>query len=234
MTNNKLKCLIIDDEPAAQAVLKHFISMIDFLEIKKLCINTQQAQIALEEHRDINLLFLDINMPKETGLDFYNSLKNPPAVIFTTAYPQYAVNAFDLTAVDYLLKPISFERFLNAVNKAYQQLIHFENEVSNSILIKSNKVLHQINLSDIQVIEAFGDYIKIHTEAKTVVTNSTLTNFLKELTTSNFIRCHKSFAVNKNLVDVVEGNTIHIKTQQIPIGQKYKATFLKRFKQEKY
>jgi DNA-binding LytR/AlgR family response regulator len=169
-------------------------------------------------------------MPKQSGLDFYKSLKNAPAVIFTTAYPQFAVDAFDLTAVDYLLKPIAFERFLNAVNKAYQQLINFENEVSNSILVKSNKVLHQINLSDIHVIEAFGDYVKIHTQTKTIVTNSTLTNFLNELTASNFIRCHKSFAVNKNLVNVVEGNTIYIKTQQIPVGQKYKASFLEHLK----
>ena len=230
MTNNKLKCLIIDDEPAAQAVLKHFISMIDFLEIKALCNNTKQANLALRDYSDINLLFLDINMPKETGLDFYKSLKNPPAVIFTTAYPQYAVNAFDLTAVDYLLKPISFERFSSAVNKAYKQHINFENEAASSILVKSNKVLHQINLSDIHVIEAFGDYVKVHSETKTVVTNSTLTNFLNELTASNFIRCHKSFAVNKNLVNVVEGNTIYIRNHQIPIGQKYKTTFLEQLK----
>ena len=226
MANKVLTCLIVDDEPAAQAVLKHFISMIDFVQITSVCSNTKQAQVALNEHNDIDLIFLDINMPKQSGLDFYKSLENAPAVIFTTAYPQFAVDAFDLTAVDYLLKPIAFERFLNAVNKAYQQLINFENEVSNSILVKSNKVLHQINLSDIHVIEAFGDYVKIHTETKTIVTNSTLTNFLNELTASNFIRCHKSFAVNKNLVNVVEGNTIYTKTQEVPIGQKYKATFL--------
>lgn len=230
MNHKILKCLVIDDEPSAQAVLKHFIGMIDFVEIKSLCFNTNDAQTALQKYNDINLIFLDINMPKQSGLEFYKSLNNPPAVIFTTAYPQFAVDAFDLTAIDYLLKPIAFERFLSAVNKAYQQLINFENEVSNNILLKSNKILHQINLSDIQVIEAFGDYVKIHTETKTIVTNSTLTNFLNELTTSNFIRCHKSFAVNKNLVNVVEGNTIYIKAREVPIGPKYKKAFLEQLK----
>lgn len=222
--------MIIDDEPSAQAVLKHFIGMIDFIEIKSLCFNTNEAQMALQKYNDINLTFLDINMPKKSGLEFYKSLNNPPAVIFTTAYPQFAVDAFDLTAIDYLLKPIAFERFLSAVNKAYQQLANFENEATNSILIKANKVLHQINLVDIYVVEALGDYVKIHTKDKIVVTNSTLTNFLKELPASTFIRCHKSFAVNKNLVNVVEGNTIYMSSQQIPIGQKYKTAFLERFK----
>lgn len=230
MTGNTLKCLIIDDEPSAQAVLKHYISMINFVEIKSLCFNTNEAQIALQKHNDINLIFLDINMPKTSGLDFYKSLKNPPAVIFTTAYPQFAVEAFNITAIDYLLKPISFERFLDAVNKASQKLINSKNEVTNSIIIKANKVLHQVNLNDILFIEAYGDYVKIHTNEKTIVTNSTFSNFIKDLPSSNFTRCHKSFVVNKNLVNVVEGNTIYIKSQQIPIGQKYKAVFLEQLK----
>ncbi len=230
MITKPIKCIIVDDEPSAQAVLKHFISMIDFIDIKSLCFNTEEAEKALDKHRDINLIFLDINMPKVSGLNFYKSLSDPPEVILTTAYPQYALEAFDINAVDYLLKPIAFERFSAAVNKVLEKLMNLPTIANQSIVVNSNKVLHQIIINDILFVEAFGDYIKIHTTEKVVVVNNSLSNFLKELPSEQFARCHKSFVVNKNLINVVEGNTIHIEKLSIPIGLKYKAEFLANLK----
>lgn len=230
MITKPIKCIIVDDEPSAQAVLKHFISMIDFIDIKSLCFNAEEAEKALLKNQDINLIFLDINMPKVSGLNFYKSLSDPPEVILTTAYPQYALEAFDINAVDYLLKPIAFERFFAAVKKVFEKLKNLPTIANQSIVVNSNKVLHQIIINDILFVEAFGDYIKIHTTDKVVVVNNSLSNFLKELPSEQFARCHKSFVVNKNLINVVEGNTIHIEKLSIPIGLKYKAKFLANLK----
>lgn len=230
MITKPIKCIIVDDEPSAQAVLKHFISMIDFIDIKSLCFNTEEAEKALQKHQDINLIFLDINMPKVSGLKFYKSLQNPPEVILTTAYPQYALEAFDINAVDYLLKPIAFERFSAAANKVLEKLKNLPTIANQSIVVNSNKVLHQIIINDILFVEAFGDYIKIRTTEKVVVVNSALSNFLNELPAEQFVRCHKSFVVNKKLINVVEGNCINIEKYQIPIGQKYKSEFIENLK----
>lgn len=230
MTTKSIKCIIVDDEPSAQAVIRHFISKIDFIEIKSLCFNTEEAEKALHQDQDINLIFLDINMPKVSGLSFYKSLKNPPEVILTTAYPQYALEAFDINAIDYLLKPIAFERFTAAVNKVLEKLKNLPTIANQSIVVNSNKVLHQIIINDIVFVEALGDYIKIHTTEKVVVINSSLSNFVDDLPAEQFVRCHKSFVVNKKLINVVEGNKININKLSIPIGLKYKVSFLENLK----
>ncbi|TPV33259.1 response regulator transcription factor [Paucihalobacter ruber] len=227
MTNKPIKCIIVDDEPAAQAVMKHFIGMVDFVEIKAICFNANEAKIALKTHPDTNLIFLDINMPGESGLNFYKQLDNPPELILTTAYPQYAVEAFEINATDYLLKPIAFERFMSALDKVSDKIATPETKLAQHIIIKSNKVIHQVNLEELQMVEAFGDYIKIHTSEKIIVSNNTLTNFLNQLP-DYFLRCHKSFVVNKNLINLVEGNTISINHLKIPIGQTYKTKFIER------
>ena len=223
-----LRCLIIDDEPSSQLVLKTFIADVGFLELCGIANNAVEALNLLQQHADIDLLFLDINMPKISGLTFYKSLQNPPHVIFTTAYSQYAIEGFEVNAVDYLLKPFSFDRFFKAVNKVIENQSGQEvkNHEDSFILIKSSKTLHKVNPSDILFIEALGDYVKVHLETSYLLTNNTFTSVLESLPELVFIRTHKSFAINFAKMNSLEGNLITINNHKIPIGQKYKADFL--------
>lgn len=224
----KIKCLIIDDEPSSQTVLKKFVADVNFLELVGVCNNAIDALQVLKQNQSIDLLFLDINMPKISGLTFYKSLQNPPHVIFTTAYSQYAVDGFEVNAIDYLLKPFSFERFFTAVNKVLEkQMPNDRQKVSDYfIMIKSNKVLHKINTNDILYIEALGDYVKVHLEDQMIMTNATFTSVFESLPQHIFIRTHKSFAINFKKMNSIEGNQTLIKSHKIPIGQKYRTEFL--------
>jgi len=228
----KIKCLIIDDEPSSQTVLKNFVADVDFLELKGVCNNAIDALQVLKQNQDIDLLFLDVNMPKISGLTFYKSLQNPPEVIFTTAYPQYAVDGFEVNAIDYLLKPFSFERFFTAVNKVLEK--KFSNgkqsngnqiEEERFMFVKSSKTLHKINFENILFVEAYGDYVKVHQEQQCVLTNATFTSVLETLPKDIFIRTHKSFAINFKKMNTISGNQITIQKHKIPIGQTYKAEF---------
>jgi len=224
----KINCLIIDDEPSSQTVLKKFVGDIDFLELVTVCDNAIEALKFLSQNQNIDLLFLDINMPKISGLTFYKSLQNPPEVIFTTAYPQYAIEGFEVNAIDYLLKPFSFERFFTAVNKVVEKKYSHENKSDdNFILIKSSKTLHKIVLEDILFAEAYGDYVKIHLNNQCILTNMTFTSILEALPTDVFIRTHKSFAINFKKMNSISGNQITIDKHKIPIGQKYRTEFYK-------
>lgn len=221
----KLNCLIVDDEPSSQSILKIFCEDVDFLNVIKICNNALEAMSILNSQNDIDLLFLDINMPKLSGLNFYKSLLNPPDVIFTTAYSEFALEGFEVNAIDYLLKPFSFERFLAAVNKALNKKKSEKNS-DDTIIIKANKVLHQVHPDDILFVEAFGDYVKVHQENTVITTNSTFTNILKILP-KQFVRCHKSFAINLKKMNSLAGNVITIGDKTVPIGQTYKSDFLK-------
>ncbi|MGM5470215.1 LytR/AlgR family response regulator transcription factor [Flavobacteriaceae bacterium LMO-SS05] len=223
----KINCLIIDDEPSSQLVLKKFIDDVDFLELMGVCNNAIEAIHELKQNQVIDLLFLDINMPKISGLTFYKSLQNPPEVIFTTAYPQYAVDGFEVNAIDYLLKPFSFERFFTAVNKVVEKKFTNGNHLGKDhfILIKSNKALYKINSENILFIEAFGDYVKVHMEDKMIMTNATFISVFESLPKHLFIRIHKSFAINFKKMNSIIGNQVIIKTHKIPIGQKFKSEF---------
>lgn len=224
-TNPSISCIIIDDEPSSQNVLKHFINETPVLDLKKVCNNAFEAFKFLQLNQNIDLIFLDINMPKLTGLDFYKSLQNPPRVIFTTAYPQYAVEGFEVNAVDYLLKPIAYNRFLTAINKVISS--EEDSIVKEGFLIlKENKSLHKVHLKDILYIEAYGDYVKIHTIHKTIITHSTFSSFIDNLP-SYFLRTHKSFCINLHQLDQLNGNQIQINEYKIPIGQTYKQSVLK-------
>jgi DNA-binding LytR/AlgR family response regulator len=224
----KIKCLIIDDEPSSQTVLKKFVAEVDFLDLVGVCNNAVDALQVLKQTHSIDLLFLDINMPKISGLTFYKSLQNPPNVIFTTAYPQYAVEGFEVNAIDYLLKPFSFERFFAAVNKVVEKKFGNGNNLDNDqfIMIKSSKTLHKVNFENIIFIEAYGDYVKVHLEDQLILTNATFNSFLESLPNQIFIRTHKSFAINFKKMDSISGNQITIKKYKVPIGQKYKEEFL--------
>lgn len=227
----KINCLIIDDEPTSQVVLKKYISDVDFLQLCGVVNNAVEALAELKNNSDIDLLFLDINMPKISGLTFYKSLQNPPCVIFTTAYSRYAIDGFDVNAIDFLLKPFSFERFFIAVNKVLEKrsTTEINAKENHAILIKSNKITHKIFSNDILFIEAFGDYVKVYVEDKYILTNNTFSNILEMLPKNLFVQTHKSYAINLEKINTLNGNQIAIDKHRIPIGLKFKADFLKSF-----
>ena len=220
-----IKCIIIDDEPSSQNVLKSFIDKIDYLEVLQICNNALEALDFLKNNT-VDLFFLDINMPHLSGISFYKSLKNPPKVIFTTAYSEYALEGFEVEAIDYLLKPFSFERFVKAVTKVKA----LNDNKTDYILLKSDKKLHQIKTDDIYFIEGLGDYIKVHLKDAYLVTYKSLTKMNDLLPKSDFIQDHKSFIINKKKLDYIAGNLAVVNTNKIPLGQKFKSNFLNKIK----
>ncbi|GAB3662278.1 LytTR family DNA-binding domain-containing protein [Echinicola sediminis] len=227
----KIHCLLVEDEPAARKLLESYIADVPELTLIASCKNALEAGEVLRKSA-VQLLFLDINMPKLSGLAFYKSLSHPPYVIFTTAYPQYAVEGFELDAVDYLLKPFPFERFLKAVNKAIAKF-HKSPAIKTDpgfLILKSEKKLFRIGLDEMVYLEAFGDYVKVHCVDKVLIVHETFQTLINQLPENEFIRIHKSFAISLHKLNHIEGNTVHIKNVQIPIGQAYKADFLDRIK----
>lgn len=220
-----ISCLIIDDELSSQRVLQHFVADTDLLDLKGTYSSTADAFKHLQIHGGVDLLFLDINMPQQTGLDFYKTLQNPPEVIFTTAYPQYAVDGFEVNALDYLLKPIAYERFLAAIGKIRNNQ-NSEVIEDDFIVLKENKALHKVFYSTIQYVEGFGDYVKVHTEEKTIITHSTFSKLLERLP-NYFLRVHKSFSINLKKLNHLSGNQITVDSHVVPVGQTYKQTVLK-------
>ena len=221
----KINCIIIDDEKSSQNVLQHFIGETTGLELKATCNSAAEAFDYLKTNAHVDVLFLDINMPEQSGLDFYKMLKNPPQVIFTTAYPQYAVDGFEVNATDYLLKPIAYDRFLRAITKVSEAMNETQND-SEFIVLKENKTLHKVYFKDIQFLEAYGDYVKVNTTKKMITTHGTFSSLLGKLP-DYFLRTHKSFSINLNRMNLLSGNQITIESHNIPIGQTYKASVLK-------
>jgi DNA-binding LytR/AlgR family response regulator len=219
-----INAIIIDDEPSSREIIKTYIEDCSNINLVKECKNAFEANEIIQ-NRVIDLMFLDINMPKLSGLEFLKSLNNPPKVIFTTAYPEYAVDGFDLNAVDYLLKPFSFERFLKAVNKLPQTT---KSNKKTFISFKSSKKIYRIQIEDINYIESLGDYIKISYSGNSIVVHDTLQSILSQINYEKIIRVHKSFAININKFDHIEGNTIKIGNKEIPIGQTHKQNLLSK------
>ncbi|MCH4552896.1 MULTISPECIES: LytR/AlgR family response regulator transcription factor [Aestuariibaculum] len=220
----KHKCLIVDDEPPAIKVLTNYIKTLNQLDIVGTCVNAFQAIELLNEHK-IDLMFLDINMPKLIGTDLLKSLRYPPKVIFTTAHKGYAIEAFDLDAIDYLLKPISFERFLKAVNK-YSQLNATESEEiiddSGFLYFRSDRKMIKIFLEEILYIESLRDYIIIHKEdCTTLKVKQTLSSVEDMLPKNLFIRIHRSFIISINKVTAFTKNDVEIGKIEIPFGKNY-------------
>src|SRR5215813_5271596 len=231
-SDHKTRCLIIDDEPLAREILRQHISGVEALHLAGSCSNAVEAVSFLKEH-PVDLLFLDIQMPQLLGTDLIRTLKNPPKVIFTTAYRKYALEGFELDAVDYLLKPISFERFLKAINKILQ--INFasdqtfslpqENrkEPANSFLyFRADRKMVKVFFNDILFVEALKDYIKIVTPNKTIVTKYVLTTLADLLPTDEFLRIHKSYVVAINKIESFSADSIQIAKHELPIGRLYK------------
>lgn len=218
--------MIVEDEPVSQELLRRYISELPELQLVAVCSNAIAAGEALRKSK-VDLLFLDINMPKLSGPDFYASLINPPAVIFTTAYPEFAVNGFELNAVDYLVKPFPFERFVKAVGK-YMDKSKAGAVSPSYIILQADKKTYKVDLSEIELIEAMGDYAKVKTTAKTLIVHQTLQRLGEQLPQDTFRRIHKSFIIPMSKLQYIEGNIAVVGGQKIPIGQTYRAEFLER------
>lgn len=217
-------CIIVEDEPLSQEILESYLQDCPQLRLKAICNDALEAnQILLKE--PIDLLFLDINMPKMNGIEWLKSLDQSPKVIFTTAYPEYAVEGFDLNALDYLLKPFSFERFLRSVNKFLSLQDKVGEKLENqeeTILVKSNKKTYLIKPSELSFIESEGDYLKLHREDDCLVIHDTLKNFQTKLPSKEFLRIHRSFIINVGKIDFLEGNQVCIDKKMVPIASSYR------------
>lgn len=217
-----MNCLALDDEPLALEIIEDFARKAPFPMHVKTFENAALALRYLQEE-PVDLLFLDIKMPDITGIQFLKSLKHPPMVIFTTAYEEFAIDGFELDVVDYLLKPIPFERFLKAVVKAQEHLP--VTQQNDYIFVKTEYKIIKINLEDILYIEALKDYIKIYTHNQPVLTLKSLKAFESRLPKDKFIRVHRSYLVAMNKINSVERNTVMIANQPIPISEGYRDKF---------
>lgn len=225
-----MNCLIVDDEPLAQDVIEHYIAKTDFLQLTGKCNTALQAFSMLNKEK-IDLMFLDIQMPEINGLELLKTLKHPPKVILTTAYTEYALDGYELDVVDYLLKPISFERFLKAVNKLAAHTnteaaitnTKATNDSSKEIFVKSDGKYIRIDPADILYIEGLKNYLVIYTTQKKVIVHSTMKNIEDELNPfRHFIRVHKSYIINRHFILEIEGNMIKLGNAVVPVGGSYK------------
>ncbi len=222
----KLKCIITDDEPIARKGLQSYVERIDFLELVGVCEDAVQLNNQLKSQQ-ADLLFLDIEMPYMTGIELLNSLSNPPKVIITSAYAEYAIKGYDLEVSDYLLKPISFERFLKAVNKVYDQLISSQTPVVQDYLfVKTSLKLEKIRFNDMRFIEGVENYVAIYTSDGKIITHTTLRTILQKLPPERFVQVHKSYLVNIDKIDSIEGNLLGIGKSKIPLSRTYKEAAL--------
>jgi DNA-binding LytR/AlgR family response regulator len=229
----KLRCLIVDDEPLALDVLETFVTRLDNLELVCRCNNAVEAYNCLQtEH--IDLIFLDIQMPKLTGIEFLKSIPHPPKVIFTTAYRDYALDSYELNAVDYLLKPISFERFLKAVSKVAvaEPRVATVTPVAAPapdtdykdafIYLKADKKMVKVMLSDILYIESLKDYIRVKTETREIISYQKISFLEEKLPTDKFLRIHRSFIIALDKIQAFSATAVDIGKTEIPIGRFYK------------
>lgn len=223
----KIKCIIIDDEPLAISVIKNHLNEFQNIELVAT-FNTAIAALPIIETQEIDVIFLDINMPKMSGLEFLRTLTSKPQIIITTAYREFAVESFDLDVLDYLVKPIPFGRFYKAINKITSR-INLEKEKSTEmslkedpfIFLKVDKKMMKIKLVNILYIESLKDYIKVFTEIGDYLVHKSMTSISDELPSDNFLRIHRSFTVAINKITSVEGNSIEINKKRIPIGRNY-------------
>lgn len=226
-----IKALVIDDEPLSHEVIRNYASGLNSLEIAQYFSDAMMAFDYLNNNH-IDLIFLDVNMPKLSGIDFLKALKNPPLVILITAYTEYAAESYELNVLDYLPKPFSLPRFLKSIQKAEQHLTLLKSKpisrAPESIFVKSNKKTFQIHLSDITYVEGLGDYIKIFTEKSHFISNLTMKKMEELLPHNDFLRVHKSFIINIGKVISLEGNLIELPGRKIGLGDNYRQDFLNR------
>lgn len=231
-----MKCVVIDDEPLAQQLIGQYIADVPSLEVVAVFQNGLEAMDLLSR-QSVDLLFLDINMPKINGLDLLRSMRNPPVVIVTTAYREHALDAYELDVVDYLEKPYSFHRFLRAVEKAKEKIIatkvnkspdqNATTEKSHRfIFVKTNKKSLKVHLDDILYVESLSDYVRFHLSNQRLTIHATLKNVEQWLPAKEFPRIHKSYVVALSKVVSVEGNQVKLTDLDLPIGSNYRKAFL--------
>ncbi|MFA8434738.1 MAG: LytR/AlgR family response regulator transcription factor [Marinifilaceae bacterium] len=234
MPENRTKCLVVDDEPLSREILMDYIAQCPYLDCIAECKNAIEANQLILTH-DIQILFLDINMPMLTGIQWIKSLENPPLVVFTTAYPEYAVEGFNLNAVDYLLKPFSFERFLKAVNKGQEKLLHNEpissptDPIDNCLRVKSDKRWFRIAFDEILYLESIGDYLKLHLNSGPLTIHHTLKLILEKLPQHIFLRVHRSYVVNLRHIQYFEGNQVKLGNSFVPVSSSYREELITLF-----
>ncbi|WP_449374873.1 LytR/AlgR family response regulator transcription factor [Aureibaculum luteum] len=230
----QINCIIVDDEPIAREILATHLQKIDIIKVSKLCKNAVEAFNAISSDK-IDLIFLDINMPEISGLAFAKSINKNIKVIFTTAYREYAIDGFDLQAVDYLLKPISFERLLKAINKFTNENIEIigkpiveTHEKNDFIFVRADRKMVKINFSEILYIESLSDYIQIHLTDKTITTRETISNIEAKLPQHQFLRTHRSFIISINKIALFTNEFVELGNKAIPISRTYKNDVLKK------
>jgi DNA-binding LytR/AlgR family response regulator len=224
-----MTCIVVDDEPLARDILIKYISDCQILHLKASCKSAFEA-IEIIRNSSIDIVFLDINMPKLSGLSMVKSMDHPPQIIFTTAYPEFAVEGFEVDATDYLVKPFAFERFMKAVNKAFERLkarnrLNEAKDISESgkFIVKADGKIFQLEWKDIAYFEAMGDYIKVHTTTRIITIHGTLKGIEDRLPAGMFLQVHRSFIIYPASIEFIEGNRIKIGEEFIPVGQSYKA-----------
>ncbi len=224
----KYKCIIVDDEPLSREVIADYLLDCPELELTGQFANAFDARDFLNKN-ETDLIFLDINMPRLSGVNFVKSLSKAPAIIFITAYPEFAVEGFELEAVDYLLKPVPQDRFLKAANR-FLEKAGGQRATDDSMLVKADKKLYRLELDQITYVEAMGDYIRINTDDRSLTVYERLAGFADKLPADQFSRIHKSYVVSLSKIEYLEGNQVKIGENLLPVSATYKDSFLKVFK----
>jgi len=230
-----IDCLIVDDEPIARDIIRTYCAHLPYLRVAGICGSALEARAVLMQQK-VDIVFLDINMPVMDGISFLKTLKTPPQIIFTTAYKEYAVDAFDLAACDYLLKPFSLERFIVAVDKAMEKLQPSgqtfieagESKEDDFLFLKADGKIYKVMHDDLLYAEANGNYTKVRTTQHTLLPAMTFSGFEDLVPKSRFLRIHRSFIINKSKIDHIEGNRVFIQNTEIPIGSNYREQFLRQ------
>ena len=233
--SDKVTCMIVDDEPMAREIISSFVGKIHNLELVATCKNVSEAFSVLQKE-SIQLIFLDINMPEISGLSLAKSIQHKSQVIFTTAYREYAIEGFDLQAVDYLLKPISFDRFLKAVQKYFD--LHVSKEIikqeivseakETSIFVRSDRKMVKVRFKEIKYVESLSDYVKIFTDKETIITRETISNIESKLPSNEFLRTHRSYIVSMPKIDSFTNEFLELDKKVIPISRSYKENVLQK------
>ncbi len=219
--------MVVDDEPLSQEIVQDFVNACPELELVAISGDALEAGEMLKK-QTVDLLFLDINMPRLSGIEFMKSLKEPPLFVLVTAYPEFALDGFDIDAVDYLVKPVSFDRFRVAVNRVVERFPVHEVLPVNHIMLRANKKIYRVNYHDILLLEAQGDYVRFITQKQTLTVHGKLKDFERRLPASLFSRIHKSYVVALNKVEFMEGNTIKVGEHKLPVSPNYRDNFLRK------
>ncbi len=239
--SSTIKCLLVDDEPLARNVLKRYINEVPVLELAGECANAVETILTLQ-NKPVDLIFLDIRMPQLNGTDLLRTVKNLPKVIFTTAYAEYALEGYELDIVDYLMKPVRFDRFLQAVNKAFSLQQHKsvvtkeqplrENQQDSFVYLRVDRKMTKVLFRDILYVESMKDYVKVVTPIGTLITKQSLSSVEAMLPEKMFIRIHRSFIVSADKIKAYTGDMIEVGKAEIPIGKLYRENVQKRLEQE--